>query len=517
MNSKEEKIEQLEKIIATMPGYVYWKNSAGLYQGCNENFVKLFKLNSCNEVIGKNDIDLSGQSSGTQIMRNDAQIIRNKTEMTLEEKSVNILGEPAVYLSKKKPLLDEHNNVVGILGISIDITEQKQAAEKAKAKNHSKSQFLSIVNHELRTPLTGILGMARLLSLESLLPALQRQVQDIIYSSEHMLSLLNELLDLTKLESGAMELNNAPFSLRKTLEETIAILHFQAEEKKLGLLIEYDKNTPEMVIGDERALKLIVINLVENAIQFTENGYVLISVKRLKQKKNKTEFLLTVQDTGTGFSEQQLLKLFSVEQIGAEQSYQRNYNDVALGLTICKTYLELMQGTIQVESKKGKGTLISCVIPLQLREIKKSLEDKKLSALQKKASPVLSEKNHKKILLVEDDDVVQKVHRTMLERLGYYVDIAETGGKALAMLPEKYHIIFMDIGLPDITGLEVTHAIRKKEQEKNLNRIPVIAITAHGSKEDKENCLKAGIDEMAVKPITLPEFEEILGRWFGNK
>jgi two-component system aerobic respiration control sensor histidine kinase ArcB len=511
MNPKEEKIEQLEKIIAIMPGHVYWKNTEGIYQGCNENFAKLLKLNNCNEVIGKSDIDLFGQLAGNQIMENDVQVIKNKTEMILEEKVINF-GEPAVYLSRKTPLLDKNNNIIGVLGISMDISEQQNATENAEAQNHSKSQFLSIVNHELRTPLTGILGMARLLSLESLLPPLQRQVQDIIYSSEHMLSLLDELLDLTKLESGTMELNITPFNLKKTLEETIAILHFQAEEKKLGLVIEYEKNTPEMVIADERALKLIVINLVENAINFTESGHVLISVKKLKPKKNKTEFLLMVQDTGVGFSEEQLLKLFAPRQSGIG----RNYNDVALGLTICKTYLELMQGTIHVESKKGKGTLISCVIPFQLPEIKKSHDDEKTNTLQKKILPISSEKNHKRILLVEDDIVVQKVHQTMLKRLGYHVDIAENGAKVLSMFPEKYHMIFMDIGLPDITGLEVTQAIRKKEQEKNLKRIPIIAITAHGSKEDKENYIKAGIDDMAVKPITLPELAEILDKWVGN-
>lgn len=401
------------------------------------------------------------------------------------------------------------------------IEELRAAKERAESANRAKSEFLGVVSHELRLPLTGILGMAHMLDLECLLPAQHEQVVDIIKSSEHLLALVDDLLDLAKLEMGKIELKPAPLNLREVLEETATMLMYQTHSKGLKLLISYEEETPQHVIADARALRQIIINLVGNALKFTEQGYILIRVKCLSQAQSQAQIELSIEDTGLGIVKDKLKMIFNHFQQSDSAGYHHRYDDIGLGLTISKAYVELMGGTITAQSQLGKGSIFSCVIPFQLQAVPEELTAKnnpKVSKAERASQRAENTKNvspPSRILLVEDDPIVQKVHRMMLERAGYKVDVAEDGVRALQMFSADYNAVLMDVGLPDLSGLEVVIKLRK--QEGKNKRIPIIALTAYAHAEDKNNCLAAGMDDVLTKPASYSELTETLQRWLPKR
>ncbi len=628
----------------TLPIAFYWMDREGYQLGCNDLELKLLKLSSMADFIGKHSSEISNSIA----WENSKMVMESNQVMTMEEQWQPEPGQvPRHYLSIKSPIHDDDGKVIGMLGVSLDISERKraeellhEAKEKAEYANRAKTEFLSMVSHELRIPLSGILGMARLLDLEYLLPPLHEQTQDIIDASEHLLALVDDLLDVAKLESGKMELHIVPFDLRRMLEDTVTILTFQAKSKGLELLLNYEEDVPAIILGDIRALRQIVLNLVGNALKFTAQGYVIIRIRCVEKTDKHATLAISIEDTGIGIAKDKLQHVFERFQQAGDPTYKRRYGGTGLGLTISKAYTELMDGRVEVQSELGKGSIFSCIIPFQLpsesmvalpweqykAHVKVLIVDdtlrgevlKKhvsashstvvkgkdalkvlLAAMQAKQSydvviidqqitstdamtlgqqinkqlaphkPMLlllvptlgvaakdaikmagfyevivkpaqptellinltaawerwDEKQRLKeyknkpthiensphILLVEDDRIVQKVHRMMLERLGYQVDLAEDGQKALEKTSTNYDAIFMDVGLPGMSGLEVTSEIRKREG--NNKRIPIIAMTAYVYEEDRNNCLAAGMDDIATKPISFPELQKILKKW----
>lgn len=382
-----------------------------------------------------------------------------------------------------------------------------EAKERAEIASRAKSEFLAAVSHELRIPLTGIIGMAQLLSLDCLLPGQKEQVQDILNASEHLLSIVNDLLDLTQLEVGKMELHPSVTNLKMLLEELVNLLGFQASLKGLELRMDYDGDTPQQCNTDARILRQILLNLVGNAIKFTTNGYVLIKVKALEQTSRKAMIEFRVQDTGIGIPEEKRQAIFDrFSQVDA--AYSRRYGGTGLGLTLTKRLVELMGGTIQVESVIQQGSVFIVTLPFELPaktkttlSKEKTIESSKPESLARKLA----------ILLVEDDLIVQKVHKMMLEKLGCSVDIASNGEEAVTMAKHPYDLIFMDVGLPHMSGLEATKKIR--QQAGKHKHIPIVAMTAYVHEEDKNNCLAAGMDDVATKPISPEGLKQLLDQW----
>lgn len=391
-----------------------------------------------------------------------------------------------------------------------------EAKEKAEIASRAKSEFLAAVSHELRIPLTGIIGMAQLLSIDCLLPGQKEQVEDILKASEHLLSVVNDLLDIAQLEAGKMELHPAPTNLKILIEELVNMLSFQASLKGLELLTNYAEDVPQQVMVDARALRQVLLNLVGNALKFTEKGYILIQVKCLQRTPEGALLEFNIQDTGIGIPEDKRVVIFDrFAQVDA--SYSRRYGGAGLGLTLTKHLVELMGGHIQVISDIGKGSnfTFSILFPLQERAItgqKNSLEKPKitqnvfLDRQQSAQSTTLP-----RILLVEDDLMVQKVHKRMLEKMGCIVEVAKDGKEAVAMSKNNYDLIFMDVGLPEMSGLEATKKIRRREGSGK--HIPIVAMTAYVHEEDKNNCLAVGMDDVATKPISPVDLQKILVRW----
>lgn len=383
--------------------------------------------------------------------------------------------------------------------------EAIQRAEQAEAANQAKSEFLAVLSHELRISLTGIIGMAQLLNLDFLLPAQHAQVEDILQASEHVLSLVGELLQVAKLESGQVKLESKPFDFSQLLEETIGVLSFQAQAKGLQLLTRYSENSPCLVLGDARLLRQIILNLVSNALKFTSYGTILVTVECQQKTATQAELLLTVKDNGVGMAPQQLdMLMTNFKQVDIGD--MRRYAQGGLGLVITSIYLKLMGATLNIASELGNGSQFTCCIPF-------ILQGETMSEVPKEVSRISPLDTVVRILLVEDTPMIQRVHRLMLEKIGCQVDVAANAEEALALHNNGYDLIFMDIGLPEVSGLDVTREIRRREGDGK--HTPIVAMTGYGHDHDRQNCLKAGIDEVAVKPVSMPNMKRIVQYWTG--
>ncbi|MBI5447217.1 MAG: response regulator [Gammaproteobacteria bacterium] len=386
----------------------------------------------------------------------------------------------------------------------------------------AKSKLLITIGHELRTPIAGILGMIRMLNKLSMPVQAKEYIYDIKMAAEHVLSLVNDLLDTAKIESGSMELACVPFNLKYLIEEALSILSYQTSQKKLKLIRFFSDDLPEHVKGDERAIKQIIINLVGNAIKFTEQGEVGFAISVFELQPHSVLIKMEVTDTGVGISEDKLAFIFD-QFSHADNSYARQQGGTGLGLALCKNYLDLMGGSITAQSRLGKGSTFCCMIPFELPQDsflppQQSVElDPRL--LQAFCPERREENTILKVLLVEDNLVIKKVHLALLQELGCCVDVLDRGELVLNRLKqgEQYDIIFMDIGLPDCAGTTVAEMIRQWEQRQGMPAVPLIAMTAYLQQEEHTRCFDAGMDAVITKPVEMSELRCILKNFSDKK
>lgn len=517
MDQKDLANISLESIITHIPHFVFWKDTNFNYLGCNDNFAKAVGLQDPQEIVGKTDYDLWETPDAHIYREEDKEIIH--TGQSLQEKEIFLVdkkGKEIIILVSKVPLHDDNNDIVGILGFYTNITQQKkteellkEAKEKAELANHAKSDFLAVTSHELRLPLTAILGTARLLNLEENIGALPGElIENIIMSGEHLLVLINDMLDFAKFEAGKLKFHLAPVDLRKITCDVVGMLAHQAKLKNIKLLMDYAFGAPQFVISDEKILRQVLLNLAGNALKFTEHGHVIIKVNCLKQTKKGTVLVLSVEDTGIGIPANKLDMVF--EKFCQVDSFRtRAYGGTGLGLTISKAYVEAIGGKISVHSQPGIGSLFSCTIPFKLASLDSQSPPEKMSIIPVAPLPI---KQLLHILLVEDDLVIQKIHCKMFEILGCIVDTAINSKEALTKFKsnKKYDAIFMDIGLMGMNGYTVAAKMRQSEPEPYT---PIIAMTGYNSEQDRKNCFAAGMNDVAIKPIALHDLEKLLRRW----
>jgi len=374
-----------------------------------------------------------------------------------------------------------------------------------------KSEFLANMSHEIRTPINGIIGMSEFLD-NTKLDAKQAEFVHIIRSSANsLLSLINDILDFSKLEAGKIELEYLDFDLYEHIDDTLKSMTFKAEEKKLKLYQIIDPDVPQAINGDPTRLRQVLLNLISNALKFTENGSVTVrvSLDELMAEEKKCKIKFEVIDTGIGISNHGLQLLFrSFSQVDA--STTRNYGGTGLGLVISKTLSEMMGGNIGVESIPDKGstfyfTIIAGISKMEL--VEKSRQDETF------IEQIPMRNLH--ILLAEDNLVNQKVAGIHLSKLGHKVDVASNGLAAYqAFKANTYDLIFMDIQMPEADGFESTALIRKYEKHTTPNiKTPIIAMTANAMKGDKERCIEAGMDDYISKPFTANALKEILSKY----
>ncbi len=375
--------------------------------------------------------------------------------------------------------------------------ELEKALEEAKAANLIKGQFLANMSHEIRTPMNGITGFSSLL-LETSLSAEQQEFTKAIQgSAENLLQLINDILDLSKIEAGKLTVERIPFDLPSLLKEVTGLLTLKAEEKGIALLVHYGGGVPRSFIGDPGRLRQILINLVHNALKFTEKGSVSINVECEEKENGKARVRLSVEDSGIGIPGDRLGAIFEKFTQG-DTSTTRRHGGSGLGLTISKHLVEMMGGAIGVSSRLGEGSTFWFAVSLPFRDEEPPLPEERRE--ERAPLPDDHELVHAHILVVEDHKVNQKMIEKMLGKLGVTVDVVDNGEDAVTRVEKgNYDLVFMDCQMPIMDGYEATAKIRSLKAPPG--HVPIIAMTAHAMAGDREKCLRAGMDDYLAKPV----------------
>jgi PAS domain S-box-containing protein len=471
---------------------------------CNQSFTEISGFTLA-ELKGKKAVDL---------------FIENAHKSTIEDKvKARIHGQSDSYevlvRNKKKelrwwlisgaPKYNDQGEIIGSIGINLDITDQKKLEKKlesalksAQAASDAKEKFLANMSHEIRTPLNGIIGMIRELDKEKLTPKQQYYVESSKKASNHLLSIINNILDLSKIEAGELSLDPNDFNLREVILDVKKILEIQAVEKKLKLKIDIDDQLNDALLGDVSRVRQILINLAGNAIKFTNEGTITISCRVLKELKNKQKIEIKIKDTGIGMDKSYLNKIFTKFQ-QEDISSSRRHGGTGLGMVITKELIELMHGKIAVQSEKNSGTTITVQIDFQLGnpdKIVRNEEPDNLAILETK-----------RILLVEDNEMNRFVAINALQPYKMKIIEAENGKEAIEILKnETFDLILMDLQMPIMGGLEATKIIRNILKAS----IPIIALTANAFKSEIDKCIEAGMNDYIIKPFEKNDLIKII-------
>jgi two-component system CheB/CheR fusion protein len=452
------------------------------------------------ELLGRSPLDLVDADSRTillyQMGRIDATIHRNY-QISLLHKDGH--GVPVMFSATT------HRTAEGIedsaFAFITDLTQQKlveqellRAKEAAEAANRAKTHFLANISHEVRTPLNGIMGMSHLIHMTPLTDEQLDYLRHLDDSSQSLLAVINDLLDLTRIEADGFGLEQADFEVEQLANDIIRIHQPVAQRKGILLQFQRSPNLPALLRGVPLRLKQVLHNLVGNAVKFTDQGRVILSIESLSLPNEPLKVRFTVSDTGIGMEPETLKRIFA-PFTQADETISRRYGGTGLGLTICRRLTELMGGTIQVTSTPGEGSCFTVILPMKIP----------VSAVTFQAAPVkktLLEGKILQILLAEDQPVGRLYATRLLERLGHRVTAVEDGLMALeAWEQERYDLVLMDVQMPGMDGIAATAAIRQREEQEGGGHTPIIALTAHALIGDQAKLLEHGFDGYVPKPI----------------
>jgi len=509
--------DYLEKIIGLMPGHVYWTDINGIYLGCNDGMLRAFGLKLRQDFIGKTAYDLVSPNMATKVFNNDKKVMKERKQIYFEEGGLDVNKNPATYVTYKVPLINVQDRVLGILGISIDITARKRAEEQLKiakeeadAANQAKSEFIRNMSHDLRTPLAGIIGALDLICKEEQDIRLKDFSMQAFYAAQALLNTFNEILDAAKIEFDKKNEEGVIFSLHELINQVSSLFRPIIMEKGLDIYINIAKNIADPVHGNRKLLHRVLLNLLGNAVKFTETGAITIEAMTKKKGKNKIELLLNVKDTGVGISQDKIKEIF-LPFSRLTSSYNNKIKGSGLGLHIVYQFIEKMGGKITVTSKPNKGSVFSIKIPLEIAKAEKIAAASQFQPVTKIVEPIRVNNIH--VLVVEDNLFIQRIAKVNLENWGYIVDVANEGTEAIEQCKHNaYDLIYMDIGLPNqLDGCETTKIIKKNALNQST---PVVALTAHADKKVEEECKEAGITIILEKPLIKEKADAIYNQYF---
>ena len=384
--------------------------------------------------------------------------------------------------------------------------ELRKARDDAQRMSRTKDEFLANMSHEIRTPMNGVIGTLQLLEDTSLTES-QREYVNVAYkSADALLSILNDILDLSKIEAGKLEFEAIPFDLRGIVNDVVMLHALKAEQNGIYLNSEIDESLPERVVGDPTRIRQVLVNLISNAIKFTSEGGVTVRLK-LKLKDEKDVLIrVEVEDTGVGIPTNKHQKLFmAFEQ--ADGSTTRKHGGSGLGLAIVRQLVEMMHGNLGIDSEVGVGSKFWFVIPLGIARD----DELAVPLVVDEDNPIMLEG---RVLLVEDNPINQMVAKKMLEKIGLQSALAENGKEALEILKqESFDVVLMDCQMPEMDGFEATRLWREQEMLSHSGYLPIVAMTANVMEGDRERCLASGMDDYLGKPVRKAELGAVLRRW----
>ena len=418
------------------------------------------------------------------------------------------------YRIQVTPILDDFGIAVGTMLFFTDLTESIHARELAEESARAKSAFLARMSHEMRTPMNAIIGMTTLAKASDATERTAYCLDKISVASQHLLGVINDILDMSSFEADTFALSFNVFNVAKMVRHVVGTLHFRLEERKQTLSLDIDGAMPATIVSDEQRLAQVIANLLSNAIKFTpEQGAISLIARKIAEEDGICTLRFVVQDTGIGISEEQRARLFvSFEQ--ADGGFSRKFSGTGLGLAIAKRIVDMMDGRIWLDSELGKGSVFTCEIKAKTgprEEVPPVLPDASAAFADARGqtreeaqdgAPLFA---GKRILVAEDIDINREIVASLLEDTGAELVFAADGAEAVAVFsaaPGIYHAILMDIHMPEVDGYEATRRIRASGLQ-GADTIPIIAMTANTFREDIDQCLAAGMNSHLAKPIDL--------------
>lgn len=507
----EEQLKKFALSVENSPVSVIITNDMGTIEYVNPKFVQVTGY-LAEEALGRNPRILKSGLTGIPVY---SELWRTITSGDIwEGEFINKKKNGEVYWESARiaPIKNNTGRTTHFVAIKEDITERKKfeealqsARERADNANRSKSEFLANMSHEIRTPMNAIIGMTDL-AVDMAVNAEQKDYLSMIkQASESLLTIINEILDFSKIEAGRLDIENIDFGLHETVKNVMNTFKFQACKKGVELSCHIAADVPETVKGDPTRIRQILLNLVGNAMKFTDKGIVSIELKNNGEgKKGSPVLLFSVKDTGIGIAPGKKEKIFeSFSQ--ADASTSRKYGGTGLGLTISMNLVRMMGGKIWVESTPEVGSVFHFTIRFtegDPEKVKKAVPEQVIPSTMQ---PL-------RILLVEDNALNQILAVRLLEKYGHTVTLANNGKEALSLLANnEFDAVFMDVQMPEMDGYETTKAIRSGSGVLNVN-VPIIAMTANAMEGDRETCLAAGMDDYVSKPIRVLDLMSALGR-----
>jgi PAS domain S-box-containing protein len=479
----------LENIFGYQVSELVGKNISMLmpepYKSEHDSYLEKFLKTGVANILGFTR-ELDGVQKKGTLLPIDLQI----SEMTL--------GEKKYFIGRIRDITERKNAE----------KELKQAKHNAEAANQAKSDFLANMSHEIRTPMNAIIGMNQLALKQDLNPKLQNYLSKTQTSANALLSIIDDILDFSKIEAGKLDMEKKDFSLDEVLGNLSNLVTINAKEKGLKVMLSVDTKVPCALVGDPRRLGQILDNLTNNAVKFTEQGEIKIEVQCLEDKSEQVELKFLVKDTGIGLTKEQIDNLFKTFN-QADSSTTRKYGGAGLGLSICNSLVERMDGKIWVESEPGKGS--DFIFTAKFGKGVDQKESTLTAAEDINAIEDLEKIRGAHVLLAEDDEINQEIAVELLEDVGLKVDVANNGKEAVEMAERtQYACILMDMQMPEMDGFEATRVLRKEGRHKNL---PIIAVTANVMTGDREKCIAVGMNDHLAKPINAKKLYGALVKW----
>lgn len=494
----------LKSVMDATADIIFIKDKDYVFQACNEKMCEFFGL-PMDEIINSVDEDHFSLDAVQEFREIDRIVMEENKTVTIEEWVLYPNGSKVLLETVKSPCRDEKGKVIGLIGVGRDITERhnqevalKEAKEAAEIANQAKSLFLSNMSHEIRTPMNAILGFSEILNQMLDDSCCKNYLDAILASGDSLMSLINDVLDLSKIESGKFDLQLYPVSIENLFNELKVIYEKKATEKSLEFVVQYE-NLPEAFLMDQSRLRQVLVNLIGNALKFTDSGYILIRAKSefLDDTWSKAKLVLEVCDTGIGIPEDKQDIIFeSFQQLPGQKVEE--YGGTGLGLSICRELVKLMGGRIVVESGLYKGSTFRIEFPEMKTAIVQDLisSDTNLFTIDEiKFEP-------SKILIVDDISFNRELLQLYLNSYGFEILHAGSGKEAVRIAEEELpNIILMDMKMPEMDGYEASSLIKKNPKTKH---IPITAVTASAFKEDETRILFVA-DSYMTKPISKPK------------